>query len=191
MPKFLTMLAMCIHLLSVPAIAEPLPYDVDQERSTVSFSYTLEGAKIAGSFPDFSSKLVLDFDRVSNSIVDVAINTLTVKGGIVFATDALRGPEILDVVNYPTIRFRSAKIDTVGQSVRIRGNITIKDVTRPITLVAKLFRAPTTQSDERDNLTIKISGQINRNEFDVRGYKSLVGAIIKIDVTAKIRRRQS
>ncbi|MEY8116790.1 YceI family protein [Falsihalocynthiibacter sp. BN13B15] len=190
MNKFFRTLVMGLFVLAAPVRAAPLPYDMDTQHSKVSFSYSLEGLEFSGSFPDFSTKLILDFDSVSKSTVDVTLNARTVRGGIIFATDALRGPEVLDVAKFPIIRFTSTKIDTVGQSVRIRGNMTIKDVTRPMTLLAKLYRAPDSNPDEQDNLTIRISGQINRNAFNVVGYDTLVGSVIKINVTAQIRKRQ-
>lgn len=172
------------------AYAAPIIYDIDKSVSRVQFRYLLEGAEITGNFPDFATRLILDLDRISDSRVDVALGATTATGGLLFATDIIRGKSVLDVKNFPVIRFASTKVSAEGPRVKIHGNITVKDVTRPILLTAQLSRPAGSKPSELDTLTLRITGQFKRSEFGVSGYESFVGDLIKIDVTARINKRQ-
>jgi polyisoprenoid-binding protein YceI len=152
----------------------------------VTFRYTLEGVPVTGSFPDFATRLILDFASVGASRVDVVLGTGSVRGGLVFATDIIRNEDVLAVKAFPRIEFESKSIKAAGKAVAILGEITLKDITRPITLTARLSRPAGSSETDFDNLTIRISGQFRRSDFGIVGYKDLVGDVIQIDVTARI-----
>lgn len=169
--------------------AEPVIYDMDKSASRVHFRYLLEGTEITGKFPDFSTRLILDLDRIAASRVDVALGATTATGGLLFATDIIRGKNVLDAKNFPAIRFSSTKVSAEGPRVNILGDITVKNVTRPILLTAQLSRPSGSKPSDLDHLTLRITGQFKRSEFGVSGYESFVGDLIKIDVTARINKR--
>jgi polyisoprenoid-binding protein YceI len=180
----------CLSLTAHPSDARPFAYDIDKKNSTVAFTYQFQGDRVTGSFPDFSADLNLDFDNPNGSNISVLLKTKSAKGGFVFATNIMRGPEILDVARFPNIRFTSTKLQANGKKAKISGNITVKGVTRPIILTAQLFRQPGTNEGQHDKLIIKISGQINRTDFGIVGYPSYVGDILEIAVTAEINKRR-
>jgi polyisoprenoid-binding protein YceI len=119
----------------------------------------------------------------------VTLKTGTVKGGFVFATQALRGPKMLDTDNFPAIKFKSSRLAQNGDRAQLTGNITVKGITRPITLNARIFRTVGSATDDQDNLIVRLSGQINRNDFGVDGFKSYVGDILKLAITVQIEKQ--
>lgn len=169
------------------SFAAPISYDIDKDASVVGFTYRFGPETIMGKFNDYDADLHIDFDRVKNSIVNVRLDTTKATAGFPFATKALRSEKVLNVKNFPNITFQSTSITGGGNTATINGNVTVRGITKPLTLTAKLFRAVGTTSDERDNLTIKITGQIDRTEFGATGYAKEVGDILRIAIDAKIQ----
>ena len=176
-------------LMPIIGYAKPVAYQLNTAKSDVAFIYEFEGSEVKGSFPDFTTLVTLDFDQLNNSSIDVTLKTGTVKGGFAFATQALRGPKMLDTDNFPAIKFKSSRLAQNGDRAQLTGNITVKGITRPITLNARIFRTVGSATDDQDNLIVRLSGQINRNDFGVDGFKSYVGDILKLAITVQIEKQ--
>ncbi len=71
--------------------------------------------------------------------VDVEIDAASIDTGNADRDNHLRSPDFLDVERYPTMRFRSTRVDDLGDgTLRVRGDLTVRDVTRPLTLETEL-----------------------------------------------------
>ncbi len=64
----------------------------------------------------------------------VEIETASLSSGDRTRDDHLRSPDLFDVEQHPTARFRSTGLEVQGTSATMRGELTIKGVTRPVTL---------------------------------------------------------
>lgn len=181
--------ALIATLLPVLGQTKPVGYQLVTPNSSVAFSYIFEDGDVMGSFPNFDAQVTLDFETLKNSSIDVTLETDTVKGGFIFATQALRGPKMLDTKSFPTIKFVSTGLTQNGDSAQLTGNITVKEITRPITLNARIFRTAGSVADDRDNLIVRLTGQINRNDFGVDGFKPYVGDILKLAITVQIEKK--
>lgn len=179
-------LALLTWFLPTTLHAAPVPYKLDTAQSEVAFSYIFEGAETRGNFPDFSANVALDLMRLENSSIDVTLKTKTAKGGFVFATQALRGAKMLDSQRFPDISFKSKRLTRSGDQAKLIGDITVKGITRPLTLDARLFRTTGSDPDDLDNLIVKLTGEIDRAAFGVDGFKTFVGNILQISITANI-----
>ncbi|MGI8984453.1 MAG: YceI family protein [Acidimicrobiales bacterium] len=90
--------------------------------------------KVRGRFTDFDGTIVVG-DSPEQSSVEVAIRTASVDSSDDKRDGHLRSGDLLDVENYPTITFRSSAVDISRNGrARVTGDLTIKDVTRPVTL---------------------------------------------------------
>ena len=116
-------------------IPEAGTYVLDQAHTTVEFvGRHLMITKVRGRFTDFDGRIVIG-DSPADSSVEVTIDAASVNSGDDKRDGHLRSPDFLDVENYPTMTFRSTSVD-VGPdgSAKITGDLTVKDVTRPVTL---------------------------------------------------------
>ena len=73
---------------------------------------------------------------------------------------------------------------------RLTGDITIRGVTRPITLTAGLFQEQGVDPARRDKLLIVIKGSVNRNDFGADGWPNYVDERIDLNIRAWIDRVQ-
>ena len=193
MRNFLRLALVWVALIAVavPVTGQtkPVAYQLDTSKSVMAFSYAFEGSEVKGTFPHFSAEVALDFVRLENSTIDVELQARTVKGGFIFATQALRGPKMLDAATYPVIKFISTKLTRDGDRAKLICNITIKNVTRPLTLNAQIFRTAGSKAGDQDNLVVRLTGQIDRSAFGVDGFKSYVGDVLKLTITVEINKK--
>ncbi|HKD74249.1 MAG TPA: YceI family protein, partial [Ktedonobacterales bacterium] len=96
----------------------------------------------------------------------------------------LRSNAFFAVKQYPTIAFRSTRVEhTGGSGFTVTGNLTLLGTTRPITFAVE-YRGQSAGSDARASLTAKAT--MNRNDFGLgRGMmiQSVAGKTITIDIT--------
>ncbi len=192
MAHFSPVIAAVIFALTATGLqADPQRYELDEARSKVGFSYQLLGADTQGSMKVKSADIEIDLDRLANSSARVTLDTTRAKGGLVLATQALRSDIVLDAARYPEIRFTSRKVRLNGagrlsDGAEIDGELTVKGITRMITLRADLYRAPGSAADDLSALSFRLRGSLDRNAFEASGYPDLVGPEIAIDILAYV-----
>lgn len=175
-------------LLGAAAQAKPAQYLLDQTASTVGFQVDLGQSPLKGQMPVAKAELTLDFVHAAASRVRVTLDAAGAKMGLPFATEAMKGPQVLDTANFPQIVFESTRLRATGEKATVAGKITIRGVTRPITLEAQLFRPRGSAPGERDHLSIHLTGMVQRSDFGAIGFGDLVGDQVRLDITAHIHR---
>lgn len=179
-------LAFC--LAAGPVSPEPQTFRLDTERSRVTFTYTFMQGERRGTMPVRSADMALDLREIGASRVDVTLDPTRARAGFIFATQAMKGPRILDTARHPAITFRSTSITGTLQKARITGDLTVRGVTRPVTLQAGLYRQRGSDPADLDTLTVLLTGAIDRRAFGADGYPGYVGPRIGLRILAHIER---
>ena len=127
--------------LATPALAAPATYVIDPTHTFARFSYDHFGLSTQLSrFDKTSGTIVLD-KEARTAAVDVVIDTTSVDTGYATFNEHIQAPDFLDTAQFPTATFKSTKVDFAGdQPTAIHGNLTIKGVTRPVTLLEAISR---------------------------------------------------
>lgn len=172
--------------------AAPTQYQLVSSASQVGFVFTLNGAAQNGTMPVAQAYLMIDPQNLAASKVDVHLDVQKTRTGMFFATDALKSPSVLDAAQFPTVRFVSTNIrlganGRLSDGAIIEGNVTMRGITRPITFQASLFRIKGSTADDLSQLTIRLTGSINRSEFGASGFADIVGDSIQLDIVAHIQ----
>jgi polyisoprenoid-binding protein YceI len=90
---------------------------------------------VRGSFTEFAGTAHLDTAKPAASSVTLRIATASVDTGVPDRDTHLRSADFLDVEKYPEMVFTSTDVEQVEEDVyRVTGDLTIKDVTRPVTI---------------------------------------------------------
>jgi polyisoprenoid-binding protein YceI len=116
-------------------LPEPGTYALDPAHTTVEFvGRHLMITKVRGRFTDFSGQIVIGATPAESS-VEVTIKTASIESSDEKRDGHLRSPDFLDADKYPTMTFKSTAVD-VGRdgTGKVTGDLTVKDVTRPVTL---------------------------------------------------------
>lgn len=82
--------------------------------------------------------------------------------------------------------FESTSVKGAGEAAEVTGNLTIRGVTKEVTLKAQLFRPQGSAPDDLDHLTVKLTGRVNRSDFGATGWADMVGDEVRIQITAHI-----
>ncbi|MCI5097618.1 MAG: YceI family protein [Rhodobacteraceae bacterium] len=171
--------------------AAPRAYRLLPDQSRVGFNFFVGGGKQSGTMPVRSADIVVDPNRLAASQVAVELDVTRARTGIFLATQAMTGPEVLDAKRFPTIRFRSTRIrlaqdGRLSGGAQIDGELTIRDVTRPVSLAANLYRTAGSAPEDLDQLSIRLTGTVSRKAFGASGHADLVEDRVELDVQAVI-----
>ncbi len=184
----LAVLALIPALSALPATAAPVAYDLQPEASTVAFQADFGQQQITGDIPLTRADLVLDFDRLSNCRVNVVLDATGAGASFPFAAEALKGKTVLDVARHPRMTFESTSVKAAGDGATVKGNLTLRGVTRPVTLTAEIFRQKGTEAGDRSRLTVRLTGVVKRSDFGATGFADMVSDQVRIVITARIIR---
>lgn len=177
-------------VLAVPAAAAPVAYVLEPEKSTVGFETDFGPDRITGRMPVASADLMLDFQAVTNSRIAVTLDVAHAEASFPFASQAMRGPKVLDAEAHPTITFRSNRVRADGDGALVDGDITIRGVTRPVTLAARLYRQQGTEAGDLSLLTVSLKGKVRRSDFGATGWSDMVGDEVRLDILARVARAE-
>lgn len=141
-------------------------YQLDPAHSSASFSIKhMMIAKVRGTFDQLSGTLEYDSSHPERSQAQAEISTASINTHESQRDQHLRSADFFDVEKFPQITFVSKSVTQSGDELKIRGDLTIKDTTQEVTLLADL---PSTEiKDPWGQLKIGISAstKINRKDF--------------------------
>jgi polyisoprenoid-binding protein YceI len=144
-------------------------WNLDTVHSGIDFTVRhMVVSKVRGRFAKFSGSVALDEGDLTRSVVEATIDTSSIDTGTAQRDDHLRSADFFDVERFPEIRFRSTRIEKLGADrYRLTGELTIRDVTRPITLEAEYGgRGKDPWGNERVGFTAK--GTLDRKDFGLK-----------------------
>ena len=115
-------------------------WSIDVAHTNVAFSVRhMVVSKVRGRFSRYTGAVQLDEAALARSSVEVTIDAASIDTGVADRDAHLRSPDFFDVERFPELRFRSTGIETLsGDRLRVRGDLTIRDVTREVALDVEL-----------------------------------------------------
>jgi polyisoprenoid-binding protein YceI len=125
---------------------------------------------VVGLFNKVSGTLSFDPLNVAAAAVEVEIDASVIYTGVEQRDNHLRSPDFLDVANYPTIAFKSTRVEPAGlDHAWVHGNLTIRGITQPVVLDVR-WAGPSHFNDEGKIYTsfgFRGETRINREDFDM------------------------
>jgi len=172
-------LAAVLHAL--PSLAEPASYRIDATRTRAEFTVEHLGAFHArGRFPNVSGRLLYDASGHAGS-VDLEIPVGAVATGWDSRDDFIRGASMFDASQYPSMRFRSTRFTFEGERlVRVDGDLTLRDVTRPVSLAVRRLECGRSADDTREGCIAEAACSIRRREFAMGAWWPLIGDEVEL-----------
>jgi polyisoprenoid-binding protein YceI len=143
-------------------------WNIDSTHSTIGFAIRhMVFSKVRGRFLKYTGAVRLE-DELAKSSVEVTIDTASIDTGTAQRDTHLRSADFFDVEKFPELRFRSTRVEEVGEGrLRIHGELTIRDVTREVALEAEpAGRGMDPWGNERLGFVAKTS--IDRKDFGLK-----------------------
>lgn len=112
-----------------------MSWTLDNSHTVIGFSAKhMMITTVRGTFTDFTANLNINPDDVQNSSLNVAIQLDSINSGDAKRDGHLRSPDFFAAEQYPTMTFKSTRVVGNPDSFKVYGDLTIKDVTKPIVL---------------------------------------------------------
>jgi polyisoprenoid-binding protein YceI len=121
--------------------------------------------RVRGRFTGVDATVVIA-DELAGSSVDVAIDMASISSGDASRDAHLRSADLFDVEQYPTATFRSTGLTVDGSTGALSGELTIKGVTRPVTLAVD-FLGEVTDPWGGERAIFSAGGRINREDWGI------------------------
>ena len=175
-------------LVASAAVADSAEWAIDASHSHVGFRIAhLVVSSVDGRFKDVSGKATLDESDLTKSAVDVTIKVNSINTDDDKRDAHLKGPDFFDVAKYPEIKFHSTKIARGGKQFKVTGELTIRDVSKSVTLDGTLSK-PIKSPWGKDVRGAKFEGKIKRGDFGLKWNKALEtgGVVVGEEVTLDI-----
>lgn len=169
--------------VAAPALAAPETFVVDGTHTFPRFSYSHFGFSTQLSrFNKTTGKVVLD-KAAKTATVDIEIDTKSVDTGYATFNEHIQGEDFLDTAKYPTATFKSSKVVFEGDKpVAIEGQLTLKGVTKPVTLTVSSYKAMPHPMMKKDAIGANAWTVVKRSEFNAGKYAPNVGDEVRIDI---------
>jgi polyisoprenoid-binding protein YceI len=180
--KLSTALALAAAV-AVPALAAPETFNVEPTHTYPRFSYSHLGYSIQLSRFDKTSGKVI-FDKVAKTgSVDIVINTKSVSTGSDVFNEHIQGEDYLDTGKFPTATFKSTAVVFEGDKpAKIEGNLTLKGVTKPVTLTVTSFHTMPHPMLKKDAIGANAFTTVKRTDFNMGKNAPYVGDEVRIDI---------
>lgn len=157
-------------LLALPAGAANTTWKIDPAHSAAHFSVRHLGiSNVRGDFTKIAGAVQLDDQDITKSTVEVTIDVSSVDTRVADRDKDLRSERFFDVANYPTLTFKSKKVEQAGEGkLKVTGDLTIRGVSKEVVLEIEGPTAPI--KDPWGNLRTAVTGstKINRQDFGVK-----------------------
>jgi len=147
-------------------------YKAEAGHAYIAFSYDHQGySKPILRWGKFDGTVELNAEAPEKSTVSITIPVASIDSGVDVFNEHLTSAGFFDVANHPTITFKSTDINqVVTGSGQLTGDLTIKGITKPITLNAKLNKVGKNFRSGTDMFGISATGSLKRADFGLDKY---------------------
>ena len=146
--------------LLLPAAAFARDWQVDAAKSTLSFKGTYQNEGFDGRFRKFEATIAYDAADPTKSKFDVTVDLTSVDTGSSERDDTLTTADFFDTSKTPKAHFVTESFAKSGDAVEAKGNLTIRNKSRPVTLAVKF-------AESGDTATLDVDTTLKRADFDL------------------------
>jgi polyisoprenoid-binding protein YceI len=166
--KLLKLASAALVLAAPFAMAQTSTWKSDPAHSEVDFTIKhLAVSNVHGRLGHVDATIVYDEKDVTKSTVTATIDMTGLDTGESARDNHLKSPDFFDVAQFGTAKFVSTSVAKGGAGLKISGNLTIKNVTKPVVLDVEGPGAAVTGMDKKPHVGFSGSTTIHRADFGI------------------------
>jgi polyisoprenoid-binding protein YceI len=175
-------------MVGAPAAAQTSQWQLDPAHSSAQFAVRHMGiSNVRGTFTKLSGITRYDPADSKNDSVEVTIEAASVDSRVEMRDNDLRSDHFFDVQKYPTITFRSTKVESAGaDKLKITGDLSIHGITKPVTLDVDGPSKSVKDGQGRLHMGVSATATVNRTDFGMTGYQGIVGNEVTLTIDAEL-----
>jgi polyisoprenoid-binding protein YceI len=189
MKKFLFLLIAVV--ITGSALAQAT-WSIDKGHSKIGFTVTHHMiSEVDGYFRTFTAKLTSSKDDFSDAVFELSAETTSINSENEMRDKDLRSAGFFDVEKFPSLSFTSTSFTKVASNkYSLIGNLTIKGVTKPITMQVTLMGPEPHPRTKKPAIGIKATCKINRKDFGIGENlpEMMVGNEVEIRATGEFNK---
>ena len=174
--------------LSLPAAAATSEWQIDPAHSSAQFAVKhLMISTVRGAFTSVKGAVQLDDKDITKSSVEVTIDVNSVDTRVPDRDKDLRSDHFFDANRFPTITFKSKKIEQVSPGkLKVTGDLTIRGTTKEVVLDVDGPTAPVKDPWGNQRIGVNASSKITRQDFGITYGPGMIGDEISITIDAEM-----
>ena len=179
--------AALLAFAAAPAFAAPVTYKIDPTHTIVLAQWNHFGfSNPSASFGNVEGTLVYDAADVARSSVEVTLPLSGLEGFSAKFNEHLRSADFFDAAKFPKATFKSTKVEAAGEGkLKVTGDLTIKDITRPVVLDVTLNKAADHPMTKAPTIGFDATTTLSRTEFGVGNYAPAVSDEVELRITTE------
>ena len=181
-------------LLGASAAAQAQTWQLDPAHCSAQFAVRHMGiSTVRGTFNKLSGTVQYDPAAPAKSSVDVTIDTTSVDSRVEQRDNDLRSDKFLDATKYPTITFRSKRVEqTANGKLKVTGDLTIHGVTKEAVLDVDGPSQPIKDPRGNERMGASATTTVNRRDFGMTNYPAaMVGDDVNVTIDVEMSKSKS
>ena len=180
-------LGLTLATVASVSMAKPVAYQIDPTHTATVFTWNHFGFSTpSANFSDIQGTINVDNAKPANSSVHVTIPLTSLNTNVKALDEHLLKADFFDAEKYPNITFKSTKVQALTQNkYKITGDLTIKNVTKPVVLDAVLNKQAVHPMSKAQTIGFNATTSFDRSAFGVGAYVPNVGDKITVNITTE------
>jgi polyisoprenoid-binding protein YceI len=185
--RFVAVLAV-LASIALPVLAEMEVFAFDKAHTLIGFRIRHILTKVEGRFKSFDGTIWIDRQNPAASRVELTIQAASIDTANENRDNDLRSPNYFDVAKFPTITFKSAKIEPKGSDLyEVTGEFSLHGVTKTIRVPVKHMGFG--KAGKTEKAGFEVSFPISRKEYGITSGSALVGDEVEINIQVEANKQ--
>ncbi len=167
-------------------------YGLDKTHGYITFSYSHLGfSNPHVGFDRFEVVLDADAEDPSRSQLEVSVDAASINSRVAIFDEHLNGENYFDTANHPDITFESTAVTSTGENTfDVFGNLTIKGISKPVTLNATINKAANHPFLSVPTIGVTAIAQVLRSDWNLSRAIPMVSDEISIFIDVELPLKQ-
>ena len=163
-------------------------YTLDSSHGYITFTYSHLGfSNPRVGFNSFDTVLTLDSGKPENSLIEVTIDASSIDSRVAEFNDHLNSSDFFNTAEYPSITFKSTKVEATGESTfDVTGDLTILGTTKPVTLATTINKAANHPMRNVPTIGVSASTRLLRSEWGLGAYVPAVSDEVELSIEVEL-----
>ena len=141
----------------------------DSDHSRLSFITThMLISDVSGVFKSFEASIQASKEDFSDAVFELVVDVKSINTEIEKRDNHLRSADFFDVEKYPTLSFKSTKLEKAGENTyKMSGNLTMHGITYPVTLTLQYRGSIENPNTKKTTAGFQVMGKVKRSDFNI------------------------